>query len=48
MSADKLGAVFELVLAVALLLSLGLLFLPPDKAQRVVRLIKKLLFGGRD
>jgi hypothetical protein len=43
---DKVWAIFELVVAVALLLSLALLLIPADKAKRIARFIKKFFLGG--
>jgi hypothetical protein len=42
---DLLHLVFFVSLGVLLLLSLSLLFMDPAKAHRIVRAIKKLLFG---
>lgn len=47
MTPDRVFAIFEFILAVALLLSLSLFLMPAKRAQRIVRFIAKLFFGGR-
>lgn len=42
---DVMHFVFFVSIGVLLLLSLSLLFMDPAKAQRIVRAVKKFLFG---
>jgi len=44
---DIVWAIFEVILAVALLFALLLLLLPAERAQRIARFLKRLLFGGK-
>ena len=42
---DMVWAIFEVILPVALLFALLLLLLPAERAQRIVRFLKRFLFG---
>ena len=46
MTGDRLFALIDLVLAVALLVALVLILFAPATAHRVARFIKKVFFGG--
>ncbi|HXA78711.1 MAG TPA: hypothetical protein VNV41_16370 [Candidatus Acidoferrales bacterium] len=48
MTSDLVWAIVEVIVGLALLLSLALLLIPADRAQRIVRFIKRLLFGGKN
>lgn len=47
MTGDNPYAIVDLVLAVALLITLVLFLFAPATAQRIARFVKRLLFGGR-
>jgi hypothetical protein len=47
MMPDLTHAIFSVVVAVVLFFALSLLLMPPVKAQRIVRFLKRLLFGGK-
>jgi hypothetical protein len=44
---DWIHAIFGVVVAVVLFFALSLLLMPLDRAQRIVRFLKRLLFGGK-
>jgi hypothetical protein len=44
---DKVWATLELIVGVALLLSLARMFVPADTARRITRYITRILFGGK-
>jgi hypothetical protein len=47
MTLDRIHAIFGVAVAVVLFFALSLLLTPPVKAQRIVRFLKRLLFGGK-
>jgi hypothetical protein len=46
-SGDLVQAILEMVVGGFLLLSLSLLLIPAKRARRIVRFIKRLLFGDK-
>lgn len=45
---DLAHLIFFIALAVAAVFALVLLWLPPDKAQRIVRWVVRLMFGKKN
>jgi hypothetical protein len=47
MTLDQAHAIFDVIVAMVLFAALSLLLMPEERAERINRFLKRLLFGGK-